>query len=63
MANIIVDSSQDLEDVKKLVNRCIPTCRQAYSDRTSWIMACLSELAYLKFNKPFLDKKIKNLLI
>ena len=33
-----------------------PSSRKAYSDRTAWLMACLSELAYVKFN-PLLKEK------
>jgi hypothetical protein len=33
----------------------MPTHRKAYSDRTAWLMACCSELAYIKFN-PLLPK-------
>ena len=36
-----------------LLDRPLPTYRQAYSDRTAWLMACLSELAYLRFNPLF----------
>ena len=36
-----------------LLDKSLPTYRQAYSDRTAWLMACLSELAYLRFNPLF----------
>ena len=36
-----------------LLDNPLPTYRQAYSDRTAWLMACLSELAYLRFNPLF----------
>lgn len=36
-----------------LLDKSLPTCRQAYSDRTAWLMACLSELAYRRFNPLF----------
>ena len=36
-----------------LLEKSLPTHRQAYSDRTAWLMACLSELAYLRFNPLF----------
>lgn len=39
-------------DTQKLLAKQLPVYRQAYSDRTAWQMACLSELAYIKFNKP-----------
>ena len=37
----------------ELLDKSLPTYRQAYSDRTAWLMACLSELAYLRFNPLF----------
>ena len=36
-----------------LLEKSLPTHRQAYSDRTAWLMACLSELAYVRFNPLF----------
>lgn len=36
-----------------LLDKSLPTHRQAYSDRTAWLMACLSEMAYLRFNPLF----------
>ena len=36
-----------------LLDISLPTYRQAYSDRTAWLMACLSEMAYLRFNPLF----------
>lgn len=36
-----------------LLDKSLPTYRQAYSDRTAWLMACLSELAYRRFNPLF----------
>jgi triacylglycerol lipase len=55
MSNILIKSEVEQNDFTYLLNKKIPSYRQAYSDRTSWIMACMSELAYLKFNKPFFD--------
>ena len=47
----------------------IPSYRQAYSDRTAWLMASLSELVYQPFGmanpastKKFLQDKLNNLL-
>ncbi len=55
--------------MKNLANQTIPSYRQAYSDRTAYTMACLSELAYLRFNpliskykKDFFIKNITNLI-
>ncbi|TVU57921.1 lipase family protein [Vibrio atlanticus] len=39
------------EGLEELLNRKTPTYRQAYSDRTSWLMSCMSELAYKRFNE------------
>lgn len=36
--------------VNNLLDKSMPSYRQAYSDRTAWLMACLSELAYMRFN-------------
>ncbi|PHR74229.1 MAG: lipase [Arcobacter sp.] len=62
MSNIIAESQEEIENIKELLAKDIPSYRQAYSDRTSMIMACLSELAYIKFDKPLLDKTKKRLI-
>lgn len=62
MSNILVKSELEQNDSITLINKKIPNYRQAYSDRTSWMMACLSELAYVKFNKPFFDTKNQKLI-
>jgi len=36
-----------------LLDKNLPKYRQAYSDRTAWLMACVSELAYIRFNPLF----------
>lgn len=61
MSSIIIDSTIPLDDVKTLIASNIPSYRQAYSDRTAWLMACISELAYIKFN-PFLENRDKKAL-
>ena len=38
-------------DFKKLESFNVPTKRAAYSDRTAWLMAILSEIAYVKFDE------------
>ena len=53
MINIIEKSVADLERISNLLGKSTPSYRQAYSDRTAWLMACLSELAYVKFNPLF----------
>ena len=62
MAGILVQSEGELNDIKNLVSKKIPTYRQAYSDRTSFIMACLSELVYLRFNEAFFKKDDKKII-
>ena len=44
------------EEAEILTERQCPTGSTAYSDRISWLMAYLSELAYIRFNPPPLDK-------
>ena len=41
-----------------ILDKKTPSYRKAYSDRMAWLMAYLSELAYLKFDKPNADKKL-----
>ena len=54
MTNILANSQKELNQVKGLLDKGgPPVYRKAYSDRTAWIMACLSELAYIKFNPIF----------
>ena len=38
-------------DFKKLKKLNVPSKRAAYSDRTAWLMAILSEIAYVNFNE------------
>lgn len=40
-----------------------PAYRRAYSDRTAWLMAYMSELAYLKFDKPDFESDIVEQLV
>ncbi|MDZ7749682.1 MAG: lipase family protein [Halofilum sp. (in: g-proteobacteria)] len=53
MSSIVSDLTTGSEQVAALRGMSIPSHRQAYSDRTAWIMACLSELAYLRFTGLF----------
>ena len=50
MSGIIINSKKQKADAEQLLLRKIPSYRQAYRDRTAWIMACMSELAYIRFN-------------
>ena len=47
---MLIKSQADLVRINSLLDKKVPPYRKAYSDRTAWIMACLSELAYLRFN-------------
>lgn len=62
MKNIIAKNVLEIEMVNKLLTKEVPTYRQAYSDRTSWLMACFSELAYLRFNPLFTNVQQKKLV-
>ena len=48
-----IGSLNESDRVNNLLDRSMPSYRQAYSDRTAWLMACLSELAYIRFNPLF----------
>ena len=63
MTNILVNSPQESSQVQVLLNKKIPSYRQAYSDRTAWVMACLSELAYIKFNPLFSHQQQKTVFL
>ena len=62
MSNILINSSTEKKEIEKLLNKSLPNYRQAYSDRTSWLMACISELAYVRFN-PIFKSTTKEYLI
>jgi triacylglycerol lipase len=62
LKNIIAQNALEIEQVNKLLTKEVPTYRQAYSDRTSWLMACFSELAYLRFNPLFTNNRQKELI-
>ena len=55
----IIANSITKERVKSLLDKSFPAYRQAYSDRKAWLMACLSELAYIRFNPLFPNSKPK----
>lgn len=61
MKNILANSKEDLGAIDALISKRTPAYRQAYSDRSAWLMACLSELAYLKFNPMFANKSQEDL--
>ena len=51
MSNVVASSQAESTRVKDLLSKEVPLYRRAYSDRTAWFMACLSELAYIRFNE------------
>lgn len=63
MPNILINSPKAAEEIKSLLSKDLPNYRQAYSDRTAWLMACISELAYVKFNPIFKNSTKKDYLI
>ena len=63
----LMDNEKKL--LEQIQNKKTPSYRQAYSDRTAWLMACLSELAYQPFSrlsedvtKQHLQEKLNTLL-
>jgi len=69
MTTIVAELATVASEVDALRRLNIPDHRQAYSDRTAWLMSCLSELAYLRFNsmfseraQAFFEEKISELL-
>lgn len=62
MPNVLADSTKELNEIEDLLKKEMPTYRQAYSDRTAWVMSCLSELSYIKFNE-LLPKQAKEYFI
>lgn len=63
MESIFGNSDESIAEVQQLIKREIPVYRQAYSDRTAWVMSCLSELVYIQFNPLFPSENAKNLLL
>ena len=55
-SKIIASTRAQQEQAEQILDTAFPLYRQAYSDRTAWLMACLSELAYIRFN-PFTPSK------
>ena len=59
MAELLGQSQTEINNITTLLNQQLPGYRKAYSDRTSWLMACLAELSYIRFNPLFPDLKNK----
>ena len=53
MPSILINTPQEAEETKQLLSQPLPKYRQAYSDRTAWLLACIAELSYIKFNSLF----------
>ena len=53
MGKILTKSSSERDRINALLALDVPSYRRAYSDRTAFLMACASELAYLRFNPLF----------
>lgn len=62
MTKILIKTPKEAEEFQALLSQKLPQYRQAYSDRTAWLMACLSELSYVKFN-PILKNTSQKLVI
>ena len=50
MTHLLATSDTELNVLNQLLDKSLPAYRKAYSDRTAWLMACCSELAYIKYN-------------
>ena len=53
MSSSYFKSSNEKDDGVNILGLSLPSYRQAYSDRTAWVMSVLSELVYIKFNPLF----------
>ena len=53
MSNILISSVEEKHEVENLLRKKLPNYRKAYSDRTAWVMACISEISYVRFNPIF----------
>ena len=51
MKNIFTSSKKEADEIQNLLDKNSPNYRKAYSDRTAWLMASLSELVYEDFEK------------
>lgn len=68
MSNDFSEQSDSNESHRFVLEKELPAYRQAYSDRTAWLMACFSELSYIRFNEllpgkvqPFFLKHLDDL--
>lgn len=63
MADQLDLSQQERQQIDKLLEHGVPGHREAFSDRTAWRMAWLSELAYLRFNPLFSNDEHKDFFV
>jgi triacylglycerol lipase len=59
MSNILIKSIAEIQEIETLIAKDLPNYRKAYSDRSAWLMAFISELAYIKFNPIFKNSSKK----
>ncbi len=59
MKRVIAPTQLEVGMVNNLLSKDVPTYRQAYSDRTSWLMSCFAELAYIRFNPLYINEQQK----
>ena len=57
MFNIFTSSKKEADEIQNLLDKNLPNYRKAYSDRTAWLMASLSELVYEDFEKKETEKE------
>ena len=50
-------TKKEADEIQNLLDKNLPNYRKAYSDRTAWLMASLSELVYEDFEKKRKSKK------
>ncbi|MBT1452445.1 lipase family protein [Glaciecola sp. XM2] len=53
MTDSYFKSLEQQQNAQSILKLSLPTYRQAYSDRTAWVMSVLSELVYIRFNPLF----------
>ncbi len=54
--SVLSNITTELDAKASLLSLDLPSYRQAYSDRTAWLMATFSELAYIRFNSALPSK-------
>lgn len=62
MNYLAVSREQEIRHTR-LMSRAEKNCGSAYDDRTSWLMACMAELAYVRFNPGLLAHPLSEELV